>query len=221
MSPEEVWQSISTLSQVLRLFHPVALIIAAQEPLLLQQHPAVTNAALQQLSKLVPDRALRHNLLLKAPEQLLQGQLLEQRMPAAAALLSLSCTQLAVALIQQPRVWWLLVPRHTWPLSPAAAQQQHQQQLSPAVATAVESMRALLSCGLRPPAVMQQVAVLQPLLLKLGAAAIHQAVQQLQESCEGCRQWQQQLQGLSPERLGQALQKISVWQLRMKVRFMG
>jgi hypothetical protein len=77
-------------------------------------------------------------------------------------------------------------------------------------------MKALVSCQLRPSAVMQQVAVLQPLLLKLGTEGIQQRVQLLQEICAGCGYWQQQLQdSLEPELLGHALMRIIHWHRRL------
>jgi hypothetical protein len=216
MSPEEVLQSLYALSSSTQQQYPSALTLAAQAPLLLQQHPATTSAALQQLRSLLPDQLLTQELLHAAPELLLMGPQLQQRLAAAAALLSLSVTQLAVALIKEPTLWWVVMPRHTWPF-PGQQQQQQQRGLSPATALAVESMAALQSCKLRPPAVMQQVAVLHPLLLKLGAVAIQQRLQLLQDACAKCGQWQQQLQsGLHPELLGRAILRIGVWHKRME-----
>jgi hypothetical protein len=215
MSPEEVMQSLYALSSSTQQQYPSALSLAAQAPLLLQQHPAATSAALQQLRSLLPDQMLTQELLYAAPELLLTGPQLQQRMAAAAALLSLSVVQLAVALIKEPTLWWVLVPRHTWPVP--GQQQQQQRVMSPATALAVESMAALQACKLRPPAVMQQVAVLHPLLLKLGAAAIQQRLHLLQDVCAKVGQWQQQLQAsLHPELLGRAIMRIGVWHQRME-----
>jgi hypothetical protein len=226
MSPEEVMVSLFSLSSSSQLQYPTALLLAAREPLLLQQHPAMTAAALQQLQGMLPEQQLLQELLCAAPELLLMGQQPQQRLAAAAALLSLSVTQLAVALIKEPSLWWVLVPRHTWQLQqvpsqqqaePLQQQQQQHAELSPAAALAVESMAALVACQLRPPAVMQQVAVLQPLLLKLGAASIQQRVQMLREACASSGHWQQQLQAsLDPQMLGHALMRITYWRRRME-----
>lgn len=207
--------------------------IAAEEPLLLVQHPAATAAALRQLQGLIQDQALRQELMLLVPELLLQGQQLQQVMGRAASVLNISCAQLAVILMQDPGFWTILVPRHTWPCCPQWQQQEQQQQqdgsqpasaaaaagdsvLSPAAATAAATMSALMSCGLRPPAFMQAAVVLHPALLRLNPDAALHLVETLSQRCSHSATWQHQLrQELTPDQLGKALTRAVTWDARL------
>lgn len=211
--------------------------IAAKEPLLLVQHPAATAAALRHLQGLVQEQPLQQQLVEAVPELLLQGPQLVQVMQQVAAVLSISCSQLADILVKDPGFWSLLVPMHTWPCYPSWQQQQEQQgqavastavsaapaaaippavQLSAAANTAAATMSALVNCGMQSPEAMQAAVVLNPSLLRLDPHGALQRVQVLQQLCSRCPDWQHELHtSLPPAQLGKALARALTWSKRL------
>lgn len=213
MSPEQVLLSLQAFSQVQQMPFVDALEICNKCPLLLEQHPAVTAAAVQQLSQLVPKQELLQQLMIAVPDMLLLGSRIQSHFSAAAALLALSSSEFGLMVKNQPSLWWVLVPRQKW------HHHQHQQVpqwIEDRQTLVLQSLSALRECGLRPATIMQETAALQPALLTLGAAGVQRHLHILEVICSDCSYWLQQLRAsLPPEQLGQVILRARALRLRL------
>eukprot|EP00775_Hariotina_reticulata_P007738 gene7738-7937_t len=225
LNPEELPGRLNVVQQELRCSMELLLLLVCGHPSYLVVEPGfvscwtqdvrhLTNMSAKQACKLLvspqvfltmtPEEVLLSLQALSSTQQLTYPTALHMAVQDAAGALSLSVAQLAMLLTSDASLWYVIHPRGTWGL------QQQQEQL-PGLASLVAAMSAVTSCGVRPPAVMQQAILQQPGLLQLTPQAVHQQVQRLVGMCGRSESWKQQLQALPPQLVGKGIIRAAGW----------